>query len=67
MSRAFALKRLGGYAITPVIDMADHAPAADSSAAVTYDQETQRVTMRATKQVWVCDTLTGLCGAGVLP
>lgn len=61
MSRAFGFKRLGGYALAPLIDMANHAPV--SNAEVRYSEDTGRVNLIANSKVrfvlW-----DGVCGEG---
>jgi hypothetical protein len=52
MSRAFGFKLLGGYALAPLIDMANHAPV--SNAEVRYSQDTNTITLVANKQVMGC-------------
>lgn len=51
MSRAFGFKRLGGHALAPLIDMANHAPV--SNAEVAYSTDTGRVNLVTNKQVWL--------------
>lgn len=49
MSRAFGFKRLGGHALAPLIDMANHAPV--SNAEVRFSTDTGHVNLVANKQV----------------
>jgi hypothetical protein len=48
MSRAFGFKQFGGYALAPLIDMADHSPA--SNAEVRFSADSRRVKLIANKQ-----------------
>jgi hypothetical protein len=56
MSRAFGFKKLGGYALAPLIDMANHAPV--SNAEVRYSEDTGRVNLIANNKVGVSLMLT---------
>jgi hypothetical protein len=52
ISRAFGFKQLRGYALAPLIDMANHAPV--SNAEVRYSQDSGRISLIANSQVCVC-------------
>jgi hypothetical protein len=51
MSRAFGFKKLGGYALAPLIDMANHAHV--SNAEVRFSEDTGRVNLIANRKVGV--------------
>jgi len=65
MSRAFGFKKLGGYALAPLIDMANHAPV--SNAEVRYSDDTRRVNLIANSKVG-CGVvwMVGSCKTGVV-